>query len=551
MHQQRLIRRSMRRIWHWLPLSKRNHWHYLRYYPTVEPTDTLLQRWNTSPWEEYQRWLNCQPLQNASAWRALHRKAQQWFNPPKISIVTPVHNTAANVLYECILSVRMQTYPYWQWILVDDGSTCVETLQLLRSGVCKDPRIKIIFMPVSHGISRTTNKALSSALGDYVVFLDHDDRLSLDALHALASAIQTDPTIDILYSDRDMLSEHNQRYLHLFKPDWSPETLLSGNYIFHLMCYRRSLLNWLQGLRPDYDGSQDYDLILRASELHPNVQHIPQILYHWRQHSASVSLNIDAKQYAFKAGLTALNAALRRRGIKGYAQEIPNFRRGTYQLVLQLPHTSNLQIITLPEKLALTEYAKFVAKRIDEGCQPYIAIISSAMTSTDDTLLRLAAWLQFAQVGLVSGKIISLDNCLEYVGMAYNQDTSLIHPYRGFALTEPGYMGIVQITRNISAPHPMCVVLRREIWQQLQGFVSELQGPHALLDFALRALQNKWRTVIVPQCVFNHRGLPFRVELESADAKLFKQYWQTWLGKGDPYYNLNLAQNSPDMGLAI
>ena len=553
--QSHYLQRVIRRLFAALPkalLFTQPNWQWLCHYPAVTPTDTLLQKWNTSCWEEYQRWLSKQSLETAADWLLRHQADLHWQNPPRISIVTPVYNTTSEVLYECMLSVRMQTYPYWQWILVDDGSTRPETLALLRSGVCNDPRIQIIFCEKSQGISMATNRALAEAKGDYVVFLDHDDRLALEALSLIAHEIDANPQVDILYSDRDMLSEDGERYLHLFKPDWSPETLLSGNYIFHLLCYKRDLLNRLGGLRPEYDGSQDYDLILRAAETKPTVRHIAKILYHWRQHSASVALNDGAKEYAFQAGICALNDTLRRRGINGDAQEIPDFWRGTYQLNLTPPDKNTLQIISLNVSQCREQYAAFIAHEISRTERPYIAIISDAITpATSDTLLRLSAWLMLDDVGLATGKIINTQGALDSIGMVYNQDASLMYPYRNFPQTEPGYRGVTHITRNISAPYPSCVIIRREVWQQLQGFKPSLKGPHALLDFALRGLNSGWRSVVVPQCVFIQSGVPFVADAFTEDDAHFQQAWAATLQSGDPYYNPNLAQHSSDMGLDI
>lgn len=559
MRSESLIRRACRKCWSFLPkklLSSFSSWRFLAFYPVIKPTDTLLQNWNSSHWEEYQKWLSLHAWQNLAQWEVSYAQRKQWLKPPKISIVTPVFNTEPAVLYECILSVRMQSYPFWQWILVDDASSRTDTKQLLASGVCADPRIQVIFGQDSRGISGATNCAIAEAAGDFVVFLDHDDRLDLEALAVIAAELDSHPELDIVYSDRDMLSEQGERYLHLFKPNWSPETLLSGNYIFHLMAYRRQLLLELGGLRSEFDGSQDYDLILRAAELHPQVAHIPKILYHWRQHSASVALNVNAKDYAFQAGIAALNAALQRRGISGQAQEIPGFWRGTYQLDLATPETQKIHIIWIPKEFDTAAYAQFISNAIAKHQieQEYIAIFSEALVPKDElTITRLAAWLlNFDELALASAKIVTPAGALDYVGTYYNQDTSLMFAYQGFPESEPGYMGVSQIVRNISAPHPGCVIFKRSWWERLQGFRKEFLGPHALLDFALRAQDAGGRSVIVPQCVFvRQQQDKWLINEKGEDFVNFHNRWASKLQFGDPYYNVNLAQYSRDMGLDI
>lgn len=550
-----IIKRIVRYIFRFVPKStlKNSNWEWLKKYPAIEPSNSILKKWNFSHWEEYQLWIIKHSIQSIDEWQSIRENYLKLINPPRISIVTPVFNTEPHILYECILSVRMQAYPFWQWILVDDASTRTDTKSMLASGVCADPRIKIIFSTNSLGISGATNQAIAHATGDYIVFLDHDDRLSLDALGIIAAEIIKKPELDIIYSDRDMISENGYRFLHLFKPDWSPETLMSGNYVFHLMTYQSKFLKKLNGLRSEYDGSQDYDLILRAAELSPIVCHIPKVLYHWRQHNFSVALNANAKDYAFAAGIKALNETLNRRKINGCAREIPDFWRGCYELQLPLPNQKEIQIVTFNNQELNLNYAQIITDAVSKATAPYILIlIQSIRPETSDTILRLVAWIKnFDSVSFATAKIVNDDETLDYVGMAYNRDTTLMHYYRGFHHTEAGYFGVSQIIRNISAPHPFCVAFTRKIWGKLNGFDTQLSGPLALLDFALRAQNIEERSIIVPQCIFRQSGKPFAEPLESIEAKYFKQKWSEHFLNGDPYYNINLADHSHDMGLDI
>ncbi|MEE9339354.1 MAG: glycosyltransferase, partial [Methylococcaceae bacterium] len=462
---------------------------------------------------------------------------------------TPVYNTDVDVLYECILSVRAQAYPYWQLILVDDGSSNSETHNLLKSGVCKDPRIKILFNEQTQGISKTSNLAIENSNGDYLIFLDHDDRLSLDALFLIAKEIKQHPEVDILYSDRDMISQDGKRYMHLFKPDWSPETLLAGNYIFHLMCYRRSLLNQLGGYRSEMDGSQDYDLILRATETQPKVQHIQKVLYHWRQYQGSVSLDSNAKDYAFKAGVAALNKTLQRRGILGKALEKGSLWRGNYQLDLDCPDLQEIEIVNIDFNLPDNAYSETINQSIQQSTtkKPFIALISQAYTPVKENAIgHLAAWLKMERVGLASGGIITSDNLIEYSGATYKQDGSLFIPYKGYSTKEAGYMAVTKLVRNISAPHPFCVLIRRKVWEELNGLNSHYNGFYALLDFALRALEIDWRCVSVPQAQFMSPQNNLLAHFPEHDKQLFFKHWQFWLEKGDPYYNRNLDRQDQD-----
>ncbi|MDT8407309.1 MAG: glycosyltransferase, partial [Methylococcales bacterium] len=225
------------------------NWRWLKFYPPVTPDQTRLAAWYQSQWPDYQAWLNQHALTCVAAWWRLRQADVALTEPVLLTLITPVYNTPPSMLAECLLSVRQQTYPFWQWLLIDDGSTDADTLALLRAPMGRDPRICLLSQ-TNQGISAATNRGLAEARGTYVLFLDHDDRLSLDALSQIAHQVMTCPDTDIVYSDRDMISPEGYLHNHLFKPDWSPDTLLSGNYAFHLMAYRRELLLELGGLRP-------------------------------------------------------------------------------------------------------------------------------------------------------------------------------------------------------------------------------------------------------------------------------------------------------------
>ncbi len=554
--QQDLKTRLLRKFFYHLPKKyffSASSWRKLRFYPPIEPDQGLLQRFASSQEDSYQQWLHKNTLVRRQDWLCLRKEALNFPSPPRISIVTPVHNTPPHILTECVLSVRTQAYPFWQWVLFDDSSRSQATHKILESSLCQDPRIQIHYGQSPQGISAATNQAIAHTQGDYILFLDHDDCLSPDALFYLAEQIIKYPDTDIVYADRDMIMTDGRCFMHLFKPGWSPETLLSGNYIFHPMCYRRRLLLQLGGLRSEFDGSQDYDLILRASETEPEVRHIAKILYHWRQHEQSVALDAGAKDYAFAAGIRALNAALKRRGIAASANEIKDLWRGNYQLQLNAANRQDIAIIQLDTSLPIQNYSQFVSRAIAERVdqQQYIAILSTALyPDSRETLTRLAAWLNISPVGLVSGRIDSEDDRIHYAGMAFKKNADLIISYQGFTKSEPGYMAVTRICRNISAPHPYCVVLRTDLWRQLKGFDKQFQGPYALLDFALRALSENWRSVFVAQAQFTSQKADLLAGIAITDDRcLLQKKWRAWLAKGDPYYNPNLDENSTNMRL--
>jgi len=520
----------------------------LRYYPHVIPDDATLQRWQLSEWDPYKEWIDGHSMVTRSQWRKQHDLAKKSAGKTKITIVTPVFNTDPCILEECIFSVRIQTSPFWELILVDDGTTNKETHAVLRSKICRDPRIRVLYSSTgfSAGISAATNKGIDAAQGDYIVFLDHDDRLAPEAIQSLIADIETDPALDIVYSDRDMLSLEGKRFMHLMKPDWSPENLYAGNYIFHLMCYRLNLILQAGKLRSEYDGSQDYDLILRCMELSPKIKHIPQVLYHWRQNFNSVALNSDAKNYAFEAGLAALRDALQRRKIKATVTENKSLWRGNYQIELPLPSEDHIGHIILPANLRPDQYVTTILESpVLKNPPPYIFIHQEGCVAEHANSARiLASWLDLENIGMASGCLLNNEQKIMYAGMIHGERGEIIAPYSGYDFTEPGYMAATKTTRNISAPNPFSIMIKRELWQQLDGFDATFQSAYALLDLAISSLQAQWRIVYVPLAIFTCMSSPHKDINHLPERKTFYEKWTLWLQQGDPYYSPNLKKDS-------
>ena len=238
---------------------------------------------------------------------------------PLISIITPVYNTDELLLRKCIHSVLYQAYPHWQLCLVDDGSGEDHVRRVLEEYAALDSRIKVSFLENNRGISTASNEAVALATGDYVSFLDHDDELTRDALYEVVRVINAENP-DIIYSDEDLVNLES-RYLESFhKPDYNAELLLCHNYITHFLVTKRSLFVETGGFSDQFSGAQDYDLFLKLTEKSRKTVHIPKILYHWRAHETSTSVNHQQKLYADEAGRKALAEALVRRKIDGTAE---------------------------------------------------------------------------------------------------------------------------------------------------------------------------------------------------------------------------------------
>jgi len=264
--------------------------------------------------DAYKTWvlLNTPPERDLDEMRI---ETESWQDTPLISVVMPVYKTPLAFLKKAIESVTAQVYPCWELCIADDGSNDSHIERLLREYSDRDKRIKVKFLPENGGISVASNAALELATGEFVALLDHDDELAPHALYRVAKVIREQPDIDMIYSDEDKLAPNGERCDPFFKPNWSPDLFLSQMYTCHLGVYRRSILEKIGGFRSEYNGSQDYDMVLRFTEKTTRVSHISDILYHWRVIPGSCAESTGAKPFAYDAAKKALRDTLRRRNL--------------------------------------------------------------------------------------------------------------------------------------------------------------------------------------------------------------------------------------------
>jgi len=234
---------------------------------------------------------------------------------PMISVLMPVCDPEPNFLTEAVHSVLQQSYPNWELCLADDASISPTICSMLRHLAGNDPRIKLHTHTVRQGIVAATTSAYSHAKGQWLTFVDHDDKLHPDALLEVVKAIHLQPDVQAIYTDSNTVDRNGQRLNTFCKPAWSPETLLHLSYMNHLSLVRRDVFETIGGLMPGLDGCQDWDMWLRLSLL-PNLQvrHIPQSLYDWRASETSTAYSLATKPYVLQAALTATRNHLQRLG---------------------------------------------------------------------------------------------------------------------------------------------------------------------------------------------------------------------------------------------
>lgn len=513
---------------------------------------------------------------------------------PLISILTAVHDPEPGFLAATLASVRRQTYGRWELCLVDDGSSD-ERVRRLIADAADDERVRVERSDAARGIAGATNAALELATGDYVALLDHDDTIEPDALETIVRILAERPETDVVYSDEDLFNTDGRLWLYL-KPDWSPDLLRSNMYTCHLGVYRRALAVAVGGFRSEFDGSQDYDFMLRLSERTDRIVHLPRVLYHWRVHERSASWNPDAKPYAYEAARSALADHLRRTETGAEAHHGPE--PGQYRVLHHVdPATSVALVLPLPEASAATAPALRHAadswlaathrswQLVMAGGEEALALCSAALADTlpaerlltvpagaatdRPALANLAArasgaehvvllespvealspdWLRrligfAARPGIAAAGALTVtgDGRAEHGGVVVDDGLPLplLH---GAHAGEPSAPGVLRLSSNLSAVSGV-VATARATFDALGG-LDETLGELAEVDYCLRAREQGLRIVFVPDAVLRHVG-PLPVNDLDALAR-FRARWRDRLD-GDPYYNPGYVRYRADL----
>ena len=282
------------------------------------------------------------------------------------------------------------------------------------------------------------------------------------------------------------------------KPGWAPETLLAGNYLFHFTLYRRTLLIALGGYRAEYEGSQDFDLALRAAETTSNVAQIPRVLYHWRQHDGSMALLPDAKPEIFDAGVAALAEALVRRGIDGTAEENPLAWRGSYRV--RLTHRAHdSEVVRVDDD---TRYRERVQAAIERSGADYLVVLGPGVEPEDDhSIDELVAWFALPHIASVTGRIVSSGGWLRHGGLVRSVTGPPLATYEGHRRETPGYLAMAVTHRNVSLVHPHACAWRLDDLRRAGGLRDTYRSPVAMIDASIAA-SPIGRTVYTPLATF-------------------------------------------------
>lgn len=534
---------------------------------------------------------------------AIRKQIQELQDPPLISLLMPVYNTAPDLLRQAIDSVRNQIYPHWELCIADDASPNPE-IKIILEDYCRiDSRIHVVFRKSNGNICAASNSALELCTGTYTALMDHDDLLPEIALYFVAVEIIQHPDVMLIYSDEDKLSPEGERYGPYFKPDWNEPLLLAQNYFNHLCVYNTSLIREIGGFRLGYEGSQDHDLVLRSAlKIRPDqIRHIPRILYHWRQFSGSGSFSDKALDCCEKSRRQALADYLAAKGrdatvTRGYA----GYNKVNYK-IKKLPMVScivparnhaELTQTCLDGLLHHTDYAPLEIILVDNGstdedaillcksfgedprvrvihwdkpfnyseinnmaareaCGEVLALLNNDIKVIhSDWLQRLVAYAMQPDTGAVGPKLLYANDEIQHAGVIRGCGGCAGHLCRGFPRESSVLYGQLQLTRWVSVVTGACLVVRKELFFEVGGLDEQgLKIAFNDVDFCLKLHEKGYHNTYVGDVELYHLESVSRGYEDTPEKQeRFSQEISTMVGRWgeqllwDPFYSAHYSR---------
>lgn len=548
--------------------------------------------------QQYQIWLKQQRL-TPDVVLEMHRELAGLEHRPLLTVVVVVRDAHEGMLGKAIESIRTQIYTNWEIWLTGASSMSEATKTIIEKYVPLDPRIRSGIADDHFGqIDQGSGQPFVS--GEFVWFLGQHDELAPNALFEVVRQLNERPDLDLLYSDEDTIDPHEQNVEPFFKPDWSPNLLLSMNYLSHACVFRRSLLGTLRR-ETAFQEDNAYDRVLRFTEKTNNIFHIPKVLYHSRPSPLTQDRAETHEGPPVSEDKMALEGALERQGESGHIDEIhPGRFRIRYQV-----HGRPLVSIIIPtrDRFKLlkqclssienkTQYSRYEIIVIDNDSdspemQHYLERVArkwrvcryagafnfSAINNygasqaegeyllflNDDTEVIEPHWLtamvgqvQRCGVGVVGAKLLYPDKSIQHAGVVVGICGGAGHAFRYSAHKDWGYHGFAQLVRDCSAVTAACLLTARSIFDKVEGFNIRLPMEYNDVDFCLRVSQTGVRIVYTPEALLYHYESSTRRGARShADEQLFREIWGDVIKNGDPYYNPNLTLCREDWSLRI
>ena len=576
-------------------------WHYLVNFGWKKYCDRIKKRFQDTE-EVYNVWRK-KYIPNAR--KLKKQRAEKLDYEPCISIIVPTYKTPEKFLKEMIDSVRNQSYENWE-LCIGDGSVTEDTVKnVVESYQKKDKRIKMLCLSENLGIAGNTNAALSIATGDYIALLDHDDILAPDALYEVVKWMNEhykDET-DVIYTDEDKVSFDLKDYFEPhFKSDYNLDLIRSNNYICHLFVARKSIVDQVGGFRKEYDGSQDYDFILRCIEQSKHVEHVPKVLYHWRCHPGSTAANQESKMYCYEAGKRAIEDHLKRRGEDG-CQVVMTEHLGFYHVIYPIREHKKVSIIipNKDQKEILERCIESVIQKTDYKNYEIIIVENNSTTNEifeyyktieqrenirvviwkdkfnysainnfgvkyangeyllflnndievirENWLSEMLANVQRKEVGIVGAKLLYPDNMVQHAGVIIGMGGIAGHPLSRHPADDCGYFARGIIQQNLNAVTAACMLTKKEVYEKVKGFEEKLAVAFNDIDLCLKVRKAGYLIVYDPEALLYHhesisRGKEDTLEKRNrfeGEVDYMAKKWKDVLEKGDEYYNPNLS----------
>jgi glycosyltransferase involved in cell wall biosynthesis len=531
---------------------------------------------------------------------------------PKMSVVIPAFKTPERYLAAMLDSLLAQTYGNWE-VCIADGSPKGEGVErVLKRYALKDERIRYVILGENKGIAGNTNAAIEMATGDFIVLADHDDTLAPDALFECVKTINSDPEIDVVYTDEDKLDiDGGELFEPHFKPDFNPDLLTSVNYICHLFVVNHELLMEVGGFREEFDGAQDYDFIFRCTEKARKISHIPKALYHWRCHQNSTASNPESKLYAFEAGARAIKAHYDRVGIETLSVEkgidygiyrttfkiagdplisviIPSKDHSTdldlcIRSIIEKTTYQNLEFIvvennsTEPETFAYYEriqkefsfvhvvtwerefnYSAINNFGVAHAKGEYLLFLNNDTEMVSpESIHEMLGFCQREDVGAVGVRLLYSDDTIQHAGVVVGFGGIAGHTFIGLHKAESSYFNQAMCARDYSAVTAACMMSKKSLFEEVGGFSEDLAVAFNDIDYCMKIRSLNKLVVYAPYALFYHyesksRGLedtPEKVARFNEEIKKFSRKWPEILKDGDPYYNPNLTLRKSNFAL--
>lgn len=523
---------------------------------------------------------------------------------PLISIAVPTYNTPVGMLRIMIDSVIAQTYPNWELCIADAGNPDHESRSLLQEYEKKDPRIKVRYLNENYGIAGNTNQAFEIATGDYIGLLDHDDFLEPDALFEIVTKLNEYPYV-CLYTDEDKFDTTKGTFEEPnFKPDFNIDALRSHNYITHFFVAKTDLIRSVGGEHSEYDGSQDYDLILRCVEKADRVCHIDKPLYHWRIYSGSTAGNPEQKLYCYEAGRKAIADHLNRVGLEGSVELMPKPYWGMYHVKYSTPGNplvsiiipnyenkevlqrclesifsknryKNIEVIIVENNSTSEEifaYYKELQNNYNnvrvvtwEGKEfnysainnygvryasgEYLLLLNNDTEMiTPDAIEEMLGICMREDVGVVGAKLLYPDNTVQHAGVVIGVGGTAGHLFSRILNQDPGYMMRAILNYDYSAVTGACLMTKKALFEQVGGLDERLKVAYNDVDYCLKVRKANRLVVYNAHSKWYHyesvsRGYETdirKIKRFDSEIKMFQSKWKDIIVGGDPYYNRNL-----------